>query len=479
MASPDQGQERGVGTVGVQTGKNGRKRIGELLIEEGLITAGQLQEALAVQQEKGGKVVENLIALNYLDARSFLTFLSRQPGMASIDLLNYTIPRELIELVPAAFALKHEVVPLDKMGRDLTVGMACPLDAASIAELEQTTGLRVRPLLVSMNDVRVALERYYAKPKVVSPLAYTESLVEQARVAAPVSAPRPVTLSRVETAISLEGIMHLVRNVKGLPALPETVHRVRAMIDRPETSTRDIAEVVEQDPSLSAKLLSLANSSAYGFAHRVENVTKAVTLLGLRETYSVVLTSAVIDYFDASKHFDYKAYWRWSVFCATAARTIAEACRHRDAGTAFSAGLLHDLGRLVFAEVIPERYAAIDQTLPDREVIALEERHFGVSHPEIGYLLALEWALPGEIMTAMRFHHQPVQADACHELVATVGLAAVMTDAYGRITKENVRTFAEQCKDILHLLRITDKDFILILGETAKAAKQRLQDWKL
>ncbi len=479
MVSPKQAQENGEQRrrTGVQAQPS--KRIGELLIDAGVITEDQLRHALTVQQEKGGKVVENLIALNYLDARAFLTFLSRQPGVASIDLMNYTIPRDLIQLVPRDFALKHEVVPLDKMGRYLTVGMACPLDAASISELERSTGLRVRPLLVSINDVRIALERYYEKPKAA---ALADPDVGSARVRTPSPAPAPsgdVALTRVEVALNLEGIMHLVRNVKTLPALPETVRRVRAAMERPDTSMNDVAEIVEQDPSLSAKLLSLANSSAYGFAHRVENVGKAVTLLGLRETYSVVLTSAVIDYFVASQHFDYKAYWRWSVFCATAARAIAGVCNYPDRGNAFTAGLLHDLGRLVFAEVIPERYAAIDQKLPDREVIALEERMLGVAHPEIGYLLAREWNLPGDIMTAMRFHHKPVQADACHDLVVIVGLAAVMTDAYGRITKENATAFAAQCKEMLSLLRIPEKTFTEVLGETAKVAKERLREWNL
>lgn len=469
MTSP---REPGVKTGGRGRTEDGpRRKIGEMLIEDGLITQDQLGKALDLQRDKGGKTVENLIALKYMDAHAFLKFLSRQPGVASIDLMNYTIPRELIELVPAAFALKHEVVPLDKMGRDLTVGMACPLDAASIGELERVTGLRVRPLLVSMNDVRVALNRYYAKPQTVS-----IEITEPYRKAV---SSKEETLPQVESALNLEGIMHLVRNVTGLPALPETVRRVRALMDNPATTMSEIASVIEHDPSVSAKVLSLANSSAYGFAHRVENVTKAVTLLGLRETYAVVLTSAVIDYFEASRYFDYKAYWRWSLFCATAAETVAKACNYSDPGNAFSSGLLHDLGRLVFAEIVPERYAEIDQKLPDSELIAVEERTFGVGHAELGYLLAREWNLPGDIMTAMRFHHQPIQADACHDLVAIVALAAIMTDAYGRITRENVTAFAAQCKDVLALLRLDEKTFIRVLGETAKAARARIDGWGL
>lgn len=454
--------------------QDAKLRIGEMLIDAGLITHDQLEKALELQRARGGKTVENLIALQYIDAHTFLRFLSRQPGIASIDLLNYTIPRELIEMVPAEFALKHEVIPLDRMGRDLTVGMACPLDASAINELETATGLRVRPLLVSMNDVRVALKRYYTKPEAPSLPEHRVPQSAAPAVAAAPPLPLPTeTLPKIEAALNLEGIMHLVRNIKALPALPETVSRVRATMENAAASASDIAAIIEHDPSISAKMLSLANSSAYGFAHKVPNVTKAVTLLGLRETYSIVLTSAVIDYFEASKHFDYKNYWRWSMFCATAARTIAAASGYQDRANAYTAGLLHDLGRLVFAEVVPERYSAIDQRLPDAEVMALEERMFGVAHPELGYLLAREWNLPGDIMTAMRFHHQPIQADACHELVTITALAAVMTDAYGRITRENAAQFAAQCKDLLSMLHLTEKDFIQVLAETARAAKEQ------
>jgi hypothetical protein len=137
------------------------RRIGELLVSEGLVTALQIDEALALQKKEGGKVVENLIALDHLDSKEFIGFLSKQPGIASIDLLNYTIPQETIDLVPADFALQHELLPIDQMGRFLTVAMTCPLDARTIEKLEEMAGCRVRPMLASGRDIWAALKRYY------------------------------------------------------------------------------------------------------------------------------------------------------------------------------------------------------------------------------------------------------------------------------------------------------------------------------
>ena len=449
-------------------GEQAKRRIGELLIEEGLITPDQLQEALTKQKEHGGKVVENLISLQHLDAHVFLRFLSRQPGVASIDLLNYTIPKEIIALVPTDFALKHEVVPIDKLGRDLTVGMACPLDGASIGELEKTTGLRVRPLLVSMNDVRVALKRYYAPKETAPTQVYDVGLARTGR--------DMDTLAKVESALTLEGIMALVRDVKALPALPETVKHVREAMNDPHSSTKDVAAYIARDPALSAKMLSLANSAGYGFSQKVETVEMATTLLGLRETYSIVLSSAVINYFDQSKTFDYPEYWRKSTICATAARHIAEATGYRQPASAFTAGLLHDIGRLVFAEIMPERYTVITQTLMDKEVVAAEEQHFGVGHPELGFVLAKEWNLPDDVAQAIRLHHRPHEAGSgTQDIVNMVALASMMTDAYGRLNRDNVRQFAAQCKTMLDRLSLSEQDYIRVLGQTATTVRELLQ----
>ena len=269
------------------------RRIGEMLVREGLITPDQLQEALEKQRLEGGKIVENLIALGHMDTGAFVRFLSHQPGTVSIDLLNYTIPQDVIQLVDRDFALKHEVLPIDKMGKNLSVGMACPLDAATVAELEQKTGLRVRPFLGGIRRAYRAQALLQRRRRV--PGSCDRRRQERGRPGRG-GARRPISL--VESGLKFEKVVHLIRKVSSLPALPETVSKVREAIEHPDTSTDDVAAIIGQDPSLAAKVVSLANSAAYAFTHKVQTIERATALLGLREVYSVVLASAVIEYFD-------------------------------------------------------------------------------------------------------------------------------------------------------------------------------------
>jgi HD-like signal output (HDOD) protein len=432
-----------------------KRRIGELLVSDGLLSETQLADALAQQKRLGGRIVENLIALEFIDPETFLNFLSRQPGIASIDLLNYVIPDSVITIIPREFALRHEVLPLDKMGDTLTVGMACPLDSQTLKELQEITGLKVKPLLVSMDDVRQALRRYHEPPAT----APAPTVAERRDDALPVPEelhPEDAQLvfPRIASALTFEGVIRLVQEVKSLPALPETVTQVRQIMHDPKTTARDVSAIIARDPALTAKVLSLSNSAAYGFLHRVDSIELATTLLGLREIYGLVLSSAVVDYLARAKSFDYKAFWLRSMICATATKRIAKALQTKDAVGIFAAGLLHDLGRAILAEVAPERYAALDDGLADDAVIEREHRTFGLAHPEIGYILAEEWKLPPEFAEPMRYHSRVQDARAMPQWVAIVGIAQHIADYRGFLPDSVLPELEKVCAPAAEVLSL-------------------------
>jgi HD-like signal output (HDOD) protein len=441
-------------------------------MKEGLITPSQLQEALDKQRTDGGKIVENLIALEYLDTQTFVRFLSRQPGMASIDLLNYTIPADVVRLIDREFALKHQIVPIDKMGRDLTVGMACPLDAATVAALEEKTGMKVRPLLVSMNDVRVALDNYYRRDDEAR-----ETFTLDGNLNVPLSArvvtPGTASISLVESGLKFEKVVHLIRQISSLPALPETVNRVRHAMDDMDTSTDDMAKIISNDPSLAAKVVSLANSAAYSFTHRVDTIERATALLGLREVYSAVLASAVIDYFKEGKHFNHKKFWKRSMVCATACKLIAKTKRIQGVSGLFAAGLMFDIGRAVLAEIAPKQYAEVNQDLSEDEIIRIENEHFGLAHPEVGFLLADGWGLPSEISEPIRFHHDFQQAQKSPKLVAIVALGALLSDITGKADRHDLQVLAGTHQVLLDVLGLGLEELCLIYDETVEAVKRQ------
>ena len=141
------------------------ERLGGKLVKAGLISAHQLRHALEAQERKGGRLADILIHLGALDSYRFLEFLAKQPGTPSISLKNCRIQEDIVGLVPVEFCQENELIPIDKMGKLLTVGMVCPLDTAAIDKLHEMTGLRVKPMLVSRNEVKEAIQRYYTGMK--------------------------------------------------------------------------------------------------------------------------------------------------------------------------------------------------------------------------------------------------------------------------------------------------------------------------
>jgi type IV pilus assembly protein PilB len=135
--------------------------LGELLIQQGAITRIQLNEALAMQERRGGKLAEILIKLRHIDAAKLGHILSTHPGIATVDLARHELSRDLCGLIPEEFAVANQVFPIDKMGKTLTVGMAFPLDKATIAAIAEMTDLRVNAFYCNPDAIRAAVERYY------------------------------------------------------------------------------------------------------------------------------------------------------------------------------------------------------------------------------------------------------------------------------------------------------------------------------
>lgn len=392
-----------------------------MLVQENIISERMLEEALNAQKRNGGKIVEVLIQLGYLTINDFVDFLSRQPGVASIDLAHYQIPQEIIDLVPKEVVLEHEIFPIDKMGKLLTLGMVCPLDSKTISKIESDTGLRVKPILCSPDDIRGAIRRYYgdtdfkAYDKAPPSKTDEQAAPEQAGQAAE----GDVTPSKVETGLKLGNVVRMIQELQSLPALPDTVSAVQEAMQDKNSSATDVAQRIIMDPPIAAKVLSVANSPAYGFPNQVDSVDLAVALLGLRETYSIVLSAAVMNLFETNKTFNYKLYWEESMNVAAASQLLAKARGRGGSKVFFTAGLLHDVGRIALLETEPDKYKNVGGELMGDELIAAEQETVGLSHTEAGFELASNWALPEEISEAIRFHHAPEYAKA-HPVITNI-----------------------------------------------------------
>lgn len=142
------------------------KQLGELLIERGVITAEQFQKALDAQKERSGILIgELLIELGFLKEEDIAQTLTAQYGFPFLPLANYEIGVEVIEIIPARIARQSMLVPIDKIGNNLTIAMSNPLDVQTIEDIEILTGCNVQVFVSTSSDIKNAIAKYYKDKK--------------------------------------------------------------------------------------------------------------------------------------------------------------------------------------------------------------------------------------------------------------------------------------------------------------------------
>ena len=202
----------------------------------------------------------------------------------------------------------------------------------------------------------------------------------------------------------------VVRHLEDLPSLPVVVMELLTSIDQEDVDISVLAKKVSHDQALTAKTLRLANSSLYGLQVKVTTIQQAITYLGFQTTRNLITAAAVTGCFAESKcpGFDHKAFWRHSIATAACSRSLARRLRFNQ-DVAFTAGLLHDIGRLVLVTGHPQAYAEVLawRSAHDGEWLDAERAVLGVDHVEAGVALAEHWNFSDTMRQAIAFHHTP------------------------------------------------------------------------
>ncbi|WXG55891.1 MAG: HDOD domain-containing protein [Candidatus Sedimenticola sp. (ex Thyasira tokunagai)] len=224
----------------------------------------------------------------------------------------------------------------------------------------------------------------------------------------------------------------LIEQSGNLLSLPEACIRVNELLDDGQSSAAEIAAVIIQDTALSSRLLKVVNSSFYGFPGRVETISRAITLVGSKELRDLAIISAAGNLFTGipGDLINMPNFWYHSVSSGAVARALAKERHVLHPERLFVMGVLHDIGHLVLCQQLPEqsRDALLISKGRDELVPLAEEEVFGFTHQEVGYLLAASWKLPESLQAAIRWHHQPEEAEH-HTLEATlVNIGSAVAD---------------------------------------------------
>ncbi|MFO1499378.1 MAG: HDOD domain-containing protein [Verrucomicrobiota bacterium] len=200
-----------------------------------------------------------------------------------------------------------------------------------------------------------------------------------------------------------------------LGAYAPVIEEIEAALQSPDCNLVTVAEAIEKEPDLTARLLRLGNSPLYGFSTRLTTINEAISLIGIRQAQELIQASSIIEQFAgmSSELVNMESFWRHSLACGVGARLLAMEKRLPKPDKFFVAGLLHDVGRLVLFSQAPAAAQQIFEVYTKEHLLLREAevRVLGFDHQQIGEALLKYWRYPPLLVQAVGCHHQPGASD--------------------------------------------------------------------
>lgn len=424
----------------------------DLLVNNGLVTQAALDEAMLVQRDLPGTIWSILIDMGEMESEGFHELMSKKQSVANIELENYSVPDDVVSLLPESLIRQHFVIPVDKLGKLLTLAMVCPHDHSVIKEAENITGLRVKTMLCTYDAMRDTIKSKLKFSDVGGKDTITQGLAKD--FAEPLNA-------RI-----------IARRIFRVESLPPS----RMELDLLESVDPDdldgLWRLAQNNQIFLAKVVQLANSAAYGFAGKVTSIGQAAAILGPAAMLSAMRSEESIDYRKQHKAFDIVNHLKRARFCSIASQTLATDLESQEADTAYTIGLLFEIGRLVMLEALPNGYSMATRDEMGRDLLEIEERMYQFTHTEAGYYILRKMNLPSTITEPIRCQLAPKNSNQQKQLSNILFLATVMTKAYVNNEPLHIRTDEE---DAMHSLGMPREKYESLYQKACTDFEQQLQ----
>jgi HD-like signal output (HDOD) protein/ActR/RegA family two-component response regulator len=264
---------------------------------------------------------------------------------------------------------------------------------------------------------------------------------------------------RLNAWMGVPAVKSLLGRMKQLPSLPTLYTQVLKELNSPNGSMEVVAQTIAKDPVMTAKMLQVVNSAFFALSREIMEPVEAVMYMGAERTKSLILLAKVFSQFEHAKcpSFSVDELWRHSMTTAAFAMNIAKE-ETKDTGLidmAFTAGLVHDIGKLLLAANVPVEYGlALDQAerrkLSAREV---ELEIFGATHASLGACLLATWGLPVPLLDAIAWHHEPLEGcDNQFSVTTAVHIAnALYYEKTGDLTRGHASKIDRKYLSHLHM----------------------------
>ncbi|MEZ0329810.1 MAG: HDOD domain-containing protein [Dissulfuribacterales bacterium] len=265
-----------------------------------------------------------------------------------------------------------------------------------------------------------------------------------------------------------QALRNVVTQLEWLPSPNPNLCRAISLLNNTENYIRPVEELLAADPGLAFHVLRFANSSFYGFRGGIQDIKKAIIVLGMKEIRNIFLTVALLQQFRSKKttpFFNSTAFWHHSILTAIIARELARKYTSSiSEEEIYILGLTHDIGRLAMAVYLPELFEKSIQNADEHSIDVYEaEKALGVTHCEIGHIIAKKWGLPASFASIMLAHHEPQKIKTHTIETALIVMADHLSNSDSnrnssrRLEPAAVIPFV--CKNAAELLHITQEDY--------------------
>jgi len=270
--------------------------------------------------------------------------------------------------------------------------------------------------------------------------------------------------------VKLEDIL---KRVQVIPPLPTSAMRVIALTKNPLTSAKALETVIEQDPALVVSILRQANSAYYGYARRISSLQEAIVILGIQVIQGLVISAAVAPLLKSKLlgyEIEQEGLWKHSLLTAMAAKRL---CQHRKlpyGDVAFTAGLLHDIGKLIISVYVQQVGDHLLRKVTETKLsyVVLEKTVIGFDHAKVGGFLAKSWDLPNDLAAAISCHHSLSDVQNYGELASVVHIANGLASILGVVGGVD-SVFNPIQQEALNLLTLKESDLERLKSELGES----------
>ncbi len=243
-------------------------------------------------------------------------------------------------------------------------------------------------------------------------------------------------LRQLPQTINEDQVKRIISVTGNLPPVPQVAARMMELVGNEDTSVRDIQKVISADQALTARVLKMANSVFYSFDQKIGSLSHAIVILGFRAVQSMALAASSRNLFvkkGAQFGLKEKLLWEHSISVGMGCRQVARMVQFDNEETAFTAGLLHDIGKAVLNQVIPRKYGKIIETVYNdgKSASSVEREVLGFDHSQIGALIAEKWNIAWEMVEAIAYHHTAESERTGGALSAILGVSNLISKRLG------------------------------------------------